>query len=146
MNFTIAADHRGLDLKSKIKNKLEALGHSVEDFGTNSTESCDYPDFAFPAAEKVGKGEVERGILICSTGIGMSIIGNKVKNVRASLCTNVHQAEMTRQHNNSNVLVLAADELPEEKNLEILDAWLTNDFEGGRHQRRVSKIHDLTQN
>ncbi|MCC7429540.1 ribose 5-phosphate isomerase B [bacterium] len=146
MKIAIASDHRGVQLKTKITESLEKLGYEVQDFGANTSESVDYPDFAFPAASSVGEGKNEKGILICSTGIGMSITANKVKNVRAALCTSERQAKMTRQHNDSNILVLAADELDDEKNLQLVKIWLETDFEGGRHARRVEKIHELTKN
>ncbi len=140
--IAIGADHRGYELKEKLKRYLEEKGYEVEDLGTYSKASCDYPDFAIPVAEIVAKGEVDRGILICYTGIGMSIAANKVKGVRASLCFIPELAELTRKHNDSNVLVLGSMYITFELAKKIVDKWFSTDFEGGRHQRRIDKIKE----
>lgn len=138
MKIAIASDHAGYDLKEKLKEYLNS--HDIIDFGTNSTESMDYPDTGFPAAEAVSTGEYEKGILICGSGIGMSIVANKVKGIRASLCNQKEIAILTRKHNNSNILVLPGRFLDYNTAIQIVDAWLNTEFEGGRHQRRIDKI------
>ena len=143
MNISIGSDHRGVDVISRISNLLKSKGHAVEDCGAYSTDSCDYPDIAHAVSCRVAAGEADRGILICGSGIGMSIAANKTPTVRAALCHDSHAAEMCRRHNNANVLCLAADHvesLPEETFNTIIDTWMTTEFEGGRHQRRVDKI------
>ena len=143
MNVVIGSDHRGVDWKARIRGQLTALGHSVEDGGTRSTDSCDYPDIAHHVAAKVAAGEAERGILICGSGIGMSIAANKTLAVRAALCHDLHAAEMSRRHNDANILCLSADQLDTrtaEQVQAIIQTWMTTEFEGGRHQRRVEKI------
>ena len=140
MKIALASDHRGVKIKQKIEILLGKLGHEIVDYGTHGEQSVDYPDFARPAAEAVGKGACERGILVCSSGIGMSITANKVKGVRGALCYNKWAAEMSRRHNDANVLCLGADATPEPQIEEIVKAWLATAFEGGRHQRRVGKV------
>jgi ribose 5-phosphate isomerase B len=141
VRIAIGADHRGVELKQSIINRLEATGHSYEDFGSYTTESADFPDFALPVAEGVAGGDFERGILICDTGIGMCIAANKVKGIRAALCYTAFNARRARQHNDSNILCLGAGEGQlQDPVSEILDAFLTTEFEGGRHQRRINKI------
>ncbi len=141
MRIAIGADHRGVDLKREIV-KLLGAAHSVQDFGTYSAGSVDYPDIAGKVARAVAAGEYERGILICDTGIGMCIAANKVKGIRAALCADAFCATRARQHNDANILCLAGvngrDKLPA-----ILQAFLNTAFEGGRHQRRVEKLRDL---
>lgn len=136
MQIAIGSDHGGYKLKEEIKRYLEKKGYTYKDFGCNSEESCDYPDYGFPVSEAVAKGEYDRGILICKTGIGMSIIANKVKGIRAALCNTSEIAKKSREHNDANVLVLAAviDAL------KIVDVWLNTNFLGGRHKRRLDKI------
>ena len=146
MNIAIACDHGGFELKQAVLSHLDERGLAYRDFGCFSAESIDYPDFAFPACEAVVRGEYERGILICTTGIGMSICANKVRGVRCALCTNLHMAEMTRRHNDTNVLALGAHEVDVPLALEIVDTWLDTAYEGGRHARRVGKIMDYEQN
>lgn len=143
MKIALAADHRGLKIKQKIAHLLANLGHEVADYGTHDDQSVDYPDFAWPAAEAVGRGECERGILVCSSGIGVSIVANKVKGVRAAVCHNKWTAEMSRRHNDANVLCLGADVVSGAELDEIVQTWLTTEFEGGRHQRRIDKIMKL---
>ncbi len=139
MRIAIGCDHRGLELKQSIIKLITDAKHSYEDFGCYTTEPVDYPDIAQKVAEAVAKGNFERGILICDTGIGMSIAANKVKGIRAALCHNAFSACRSRQHNNANILCLAA-EGEREQIPEIVNAFLTSEFEGGRHQRRLDKI------
>jgi len=142
MKIAIGADHRGFDTKETLKKKLESHKHMIVDCGTHSTESCDYPDIAYDVARHVSEGKVERGILVCMSGIGMAITANKVSGVRAALCHNLKSAMLSREHNDANVLVLASQEASDELG-EIVNVWLTTPFEGGRHQRRVDKIKDI---
>lgn len=144
MIIPIASDHAGFEAKEKVKAWLEEIGHMPVDFGTHSDESVDYPDFAVQVAEKVNDGENEKGILICGSGQGMCMTANKYKNVRAALVYDDKSAKMTRQHNNANILCLPGRELDDEDLKKIVDIWLNTDFDGGRHERRVNKIHDLT--
>nr|CAJ72318.1 strongly similar to ribose 5-phosphate isomerase B, also acts on allose (allose 6-phosphate isomerase) [Candidatus Kuenenia stuttgartiensis] len=144
MKIAIASDHRGYDFKERIKVTLKELGHSVTDFGTSSkSESVDYPDFGMKAALSVGHGECDRGILICGTGIGMSLVANKVRGVRATLCHNLYTVEMSRRHNDANVLCIGADIIDEELLEQKVKLWLETPFEGGRHARRLEKIVEL---
>lgn len=140
MKIALACDHGGLNLKSEIIKELKSKGHEVVDFGTNSTDSCDYPDFALPAAEAVAHGECERGIVVCSTGIGVSIVANKVPGVRCAHCHDTYCAEFTRLHNDANVLALGEKVVGVGYALKIVNTFLSTEFEGGRHQRRVDKI------
>ncbi len=140
MKIAIAGDHRGYPAKEKVSLLLNEQGHNVLDMGTNSTRSCDYTDVAYLAATAVAKDDVERAILLCGSGIGMSISANKVAGVRAALCNDELTAQMSRRHNNTNVLCLAADLLGEELMRRIVEVWLETQFEGGRHSRRVEKI------
>ncbi len=144
MRIAIGCDHWGVNLKQNIIKMITGAGHSYEDFGCYTTDSVDYPDIAKKAAEAVAKGEFECGILICSTGIGMSIAANKVKGIRAALCHDVFSACRARQHNDANILCLGAGEEQEKEPVaKIVEAFLTYEFEGGRHQRRVDKIRDM---
>ncbi|MBQ1487904.1 MAG: ribose 5-phosphate isomerase B [Lachnospiraceae bacterium] len=141
MKIAIASDHGGFDLKEKVKAHLEEKGFEVKDFGCYEKKSCDYPDFGKPAAEAVANGECDFGVLICTTGIGMSMVGNKVKGVRAALCADSLSASLTRLHNNANVLVLGAAIVGEMLALNIVDTFFGTDFSGEeRHQRRIDKI------
>jgi ribose 5-phosphate isomerase B len=140
MKIAIGNDHRGREVKRRIVSVLQQLGHEVVDVGTDGGESVDYPDLAFQVATAVGEGRVDRGILICGTGIGMCIAANKVRNVRAAPCHDSITAEMSRRHNDANVLCLSADLLGEELIDRMVRIWLTTDFEGGRHAQRVGKI------
>lgn len=144
MIIPIASDHAGFEAKEKVKKWLEKMGHMPVDFGTHSDESVDYPDFAIQVAEKVNEGEHDKGILICGSGQGMCMTANKYKNVRAALVYDDNSAEMTRKHNNANILCLPGRELSEEQLKKIVEIWLNTEFDGGRHERRVNKIHDLT--
>lgn len=143
MKIALACDHGGLNLKYEIIKELKAQGHEVVDFGTNSTDSCDYPDFALPAAEAVASGKCEKGIVVCSTGIGVSIVANKVPGVRCAHCHDSYCAEFTRLHNDSNVLALGEKVIGAGYALKIVNTFLNTEFEGGRHQRRVDKITEI---
>ena len=138
MKIALASDHAGFPLKEAIKKYLKE--HELTDFGCFNEESMDYPDTGFPAAMAVRDGECERGILICGTGIGMSIVANKVKGIRASLCHCEEFAILTRKHNDSNMLTLPGRFLDENIAIKIVDAWLNTEFENGRHQKRIDKI------
>ncbi|HEY7330535.1 MAG TPA: ribose 5-phosphate isomerase B [Gemmataceae bacterium] len=140
MKIAIGSDHRGFEAKTRIVSVLHQLGHEVHDGGPQSRDSVDYPDFAFEVARAVSEGRAERGILICGTGIGMCIAANKVHNVRAAPCHDCITAEMSRRHNDANVLCLSADLLGEELIERMVRIWLETAFEGGRHARRVEKI------
>ena len=144
--IAIGSDHGGFELKQAIKNYLDEKGLAYKDFGTDSTDSCDYPIYGKAVAEAVAKGECERGIVICGTGIGISISANKVKGIRAALCGDCYSAEYTRRHNDANVLALGARVLGEGLALKIVDTFLNTEFEGGRHARRVALIHDIEEN
>ncbi len=140
MKISIASDHGGLSLKNALKEYLTKQGHFVVDFGTDTADSCDYPDFIRPAAQAVANGECERGVVVCTTGIGASIVANKVHGVRCALCTNVDMAAMTRHHNDANVLALGQKYVDEATAREIVDTFLSTGFDGGRHINRVNKI------
>ncbi len=140
MKIAIGSDHRGFEAKSRIITILHQLGHEVFDAGPHGRESADYPDFAFEVARAVGEGRAERGILICGTGIGMCIAANKVRGVRAAPCHDCVTVEMSRRHNDANVLCLSADLLGEDLIDRMVRIWLETAFEGGRHARRVEKI------
>ena len=131
--------------KETVKAHLQEKGYEVRDFGTNSTDSCDYPDFGAPAARAVAAGECEKGILICTTGIGMSLVANKIPGIRCGLCSDPLSASLTRRHNDTNVLAMGAGIIGSNLALEIVDVWLTTAFEGGRHQRRIDKVMALEQ-
>ena len=145
MRIAIGCDHGAFALKNKVIEHLEKQGHEVRDFGTYSTESCDYPDFAAAAARAVASGECQRGIVLCTTGIGVSMVANKVKGVRCALCRDLLSAQLTRQHNNANMLALAGGFPGNFEAEHIVDAVLTPEFEGGRHQRRVVLVMDIEQ-
>ena len=140
MKIAMGCDHGGFALKEHMKAYLEGKGHQVLDCGTNSTDSCDYPIFGKAAAEAVASGDCERGIVICTTGIGISITANKVKGVRCALCSEPMSAEMTRRHNNANMLAMGAGMVGTNLAERIADVFLSTEFEGGRHQRRVDLI------
>jgi RpiB/LacA/LacB family sugar-phosphate isomerase len=144
MRVAIGSDHAGFPLKQQVKAELVRLGHEVEDLGTDSAErSVDYPDFAIPVGERVASGRAERGVVVCATGIGVSIAANKVAGVRAAVVTSVETAQLTRADNDSNVLALGAKTAPSsEAALDWLRVWLDTPFAGGRHERRVDKIRD----
>ena len=146
MKLAIGSDHGGFRLKEAIKTYLLAHDYEVTDFGTESEDSCDYPDFALPVAQAVAKGEYDRGILICGTGIGIGIVANKVKGVRAALCHDTFSAEACRNHNDANILTMGERIVGEGLALKIVETFLNSEFEGGRHQRRVDKIKALEEN
>ena len=141
--IALGCDHGGYALKEHIKTYLEGKGLACKDFGTFSTDSCDYPVFGRAAAEAVASGECDRGIVICTTGIGISITANKVKGIRCSLCRDVLSAELTRKHNNANMLALAGGFTGPFESDHIVAAFLDTEFEGGRHERRVNKLMAL---
>ena len=143
MKISIASDHGGYALKEDLRAWLAEQGHQVEDHGCHGLESCDYADFCEPAARAVAEGKCDRGIVICTTGIGASITANKVKGVRCALCSEPWSAQMTRRHNDANVLALGAGAVGPNLAREIVTAFLTYEFEGGRHQRRVEKMMAL---
>lgn len=142
MKVAVGADHRGYRLKERIKRILAEGGHEVVDLGADSEESADYPDFGIPVAEMVAAGDADRGIVICGSGIGISIAANKVKGVRAALCHDIDEARMTRMHNDSNVLALSAKEEADPDIGKLVVTWLETAFEGGRHRKRIDKISE----
>ncbi|MBN1908287.1 MAG: ribose 5-phosphate isomerase B [Pirellulales bacterium] len=143
MRIAVGSDHRGVSLRTKVVDFLASLGHDVVDVGTNEEQDCDYPDVAADVAGQVSRGEAERGILICGTGIGMAIVANKFPGVRAAPCHDSVTAELSRRHNNLNVLCLSGDVLGERLADRLIQTWLKTEFEGGRHQRRMQKISAL---
>lgn len=138
--IAIACDHGALALRDAVKKHLETRGFICKDFGTASAESCDYPDFAGPAALAVASGECDRGIVLCTTGIGVSITANKVRGIRCALLSDLMSARLTRQHNDANMMAMGAAVVGEKLALEIVDVFLDTPFEGGRHARRVEKM------
>jgi ribose 5-phosphate isomerase B len=142
-SIALGADHAGFLLKEALKGWLIDHGYEVVDYGTHSTESVDYPDYAAQVAEAVADGKVERGVLVCGTGIGMTIAANKVPGVRAALCSDLYTARMSREHNDANVLALGGRLMGPEMALDILRMWIETDFGADRHRRRLGKIGDL---
>lgn len=140
MKIALASDHGGYELKEYIKTVLDRLGHEYQDFGCYALESCDYPDFGEPAARAVADGQFDRGILVCYTGIGISIVANKIHGIRCAHCTDSLQAELTRRHNNANMIALGGGFTGKAMAERIVEVFLSTDFEGGRHERRVNKI------
>ena len=145
MKIALGADHAGFELKDVIGQHLSEQGIEVLDVGTNSPASVDYPDFAKKVAETVVEEGADLGVLVCGTGIGMAISANKVPGIRAANCDTVFEAQMSREHNNANVLAIGSRVVPPEIALEIVDTWINTNFAGGRHQRRVEKIHEIEQ-
>lgn len=143
MKIAVASDHRGYAVKSKILNMIAALGHQGLDFGPESSEMVDYPDYASKVARAVSQNQVDRGVLICGSGMGMCIVANKYDGVRAAPCHDDLTAEMSRLHNDSNVLCLSADLLGERLVHRMMEIWLATAFEGGRHSRRLEKIAEI---
>jgi ribose 5-phosphate isomerase B len=141
MKVAIGSDHAGFELKEMISNIVKEMGNEVIDMGTGSSCSVDYPDYAEAVADAVSKGKVERGILICGTGIGMSIVANKFKNVRAALCNDLFTAKMSRLHNDANILCLGGKIIGKDLAKEIVHIWFSTQFEGGRHEKRLEKIN-----
>ena len=144
MKISIGCDHGALALKNKVVAHLTAQGHEVMDFGTHTPDSCDYPEFAAAAAKAVASGECEKGIVLCTTGIGVSISANKVDGIRCALLSDVWSAKMTRLHNDTNMMALGAGVVGENLALEIVDTWVGTEFSGeARHQRRIDKVMAL---
>ena len=144
MKVSIGCDHGALALKNKVVSHLEGKGYEVVDFGTHTNASCDYPEFAAAAAKAVASGECEKGIVLCTTGIGVSISANKIDGIRCALLSDVWSAKMTRLHNDTNVMALGAGVVGENLALEIVDTWLGTEFSGDeRHQRRIDKVMAL---
>lgn len=143
MKVAIAADHGGFKLKEEIKVLLDSLQIAYEDFGCECEQSVDYPDYALPVAQKVAEGEFDRGILVCGTGIGMSIAANKVPGIRCALVHDTFSAKATREHNDSNVLAMGERVIGPGLALDIVKIWLGTDFQGGRHERRVEKVKEI---
>lgn len=143
MKVVLGSDHGGYHLKEEIKSVLKDLDVDIEDVGCDCTDSVDYPDYALSVAQKVASGEAERGILICGTGIGMSISANKVKGVRCAVVTDTYSARMSREHNDANVLALGERVVGPGLAADIVKIWLETEFSGGRHSRRVNKINDI---
>ena len=140
MGLILGSDHAGFDLKERIKKYLEEAKIEYKDIGCFSENRCDYPDYARLVAGSISKGEYEMGVLICGTGIGMSICANRFPKIRAALCRDINDAEMSRRHNNSNILVLGGRKTPQDLAIIILKTWLSTDFEGGRYHQRLDKI------
>lgn len=143
MKIAIGSDHAGYQLKEALKEPLKSAGHQVTDCGAFSEEPVDYPDIGFQVAKGVSEGRYERGILICGSGQGMVMVANRVRGVRAALCFDQEAARMARKHNDANVLVMPGWSLHPEKAVKIVEVWLTTEFEGGRHLRRIKKLDDL---
>ena len=144
MKIAVACDHGALDLKNKVKAHLEAKGYEVEDFGTHTLASCDYPDYAAPAARAVAEGKCDKGIVMCTTGIGVSIVANKIDGVRCALLHDLMTAKLTREHNDTNVMALGAGVVGEMLALQLVDTWLGTEFSHNeRHQRRIDKVMAL---
>lgn len=140
MKIAIGNDHAALELKKVIKAYVEDMGHEVVDFGTHTTDSCDYPVYGEKVARAVAGGECELGILICGTGIGISLAANKVKGIRAAVCSESYSARLTRAHNNANIIAFGARVIGEDTAKDIVNAFINTPFEGGRHQRRIDMI------
>ena len=140
MKIALGSDHGGYELKEYIKTVIEKMGHEYVDFGCNSLESCDYPDFGAAAAKAVAAGECEKGIVVCTSGIGISITANKVKGIRCACCSDCYSAKMTRKHNDANMIAMGARVVGVDLGRMIAETFLTTDFEGGRHQRRIDQI------
>ena len=143
MKIVVGSDHAAYELKEAIKEKLINEGHEVIDVGCDSPESVDYPKYGHAVGRTVASGEAERGIAVCGSGIGISIACNKVPGIRAALCTSVEMAEMCRRHNNANVVCMGARMISQELAFDIIDTWLTTDFEAGKHLRRINEIEDI---
>lgn len=143
MRIAVGSDHRGFEVKRRVIAQVQRLGHEPIDVGCFNEENCDYPEYALKVAQSVSQGEVHRGVLICGTGIGMSMAANKVPGVRAALCHDSITAEMSRRHNDANVLCLSADLLGDELVERMVRIWLETEFEGGRHARRVERITEI---
>lgn len=145
MRVAVGSDHRGFESKEQIRAIINQLGHEIVDFGTSDNNPVDYPDIAYQAAKAVSAGEVERAILVCGTGIGMSIAANKINGIRAALCHDELSARISRDHNDANVLCISGDLVGEVLLRKMVEVWLETDFSGGRHKRRVNKINVIEQ-
>lgn len=143
VKIAVASDHGGFALKEKVKEHLVQRGFDVDDLGTHSEDSVDYPSYGKACGEAVASGKADLGVVVCGTGIGISIAANKVKGVRCGLCTSVEMAHLTKQHNNANILALGGRTTEPELALKIVDEWLDTEFEGGRHQRRVDMLDQM---
>ena len=143
LKIAVASDHGGFALKEKVKEHLVKRGFEVDDLGTHSEESVDYPVYGKACGEAVASGKADLGVVVCGTGIGISIAANKVKGIRCGLCTSVEMAHLTKQHNNANILALGGRTTEPELALKIVDEWLDTEFEGGRHQRRVDMLDQM---
>ena len=143
MKISLASDHAAFEFKKTLIEYLESQGHEVTDFGCQGLDSCDYPDFGIPAAKTVSEGTADKAILCCNNGIGMSILANKLPKVYAALVYSEETAKMTRQHHDSNVLCLGAQQFSADELMTMVKAWLKTDFEGGRHDRRIGKVRNL---
>lgn len=143
MKIAVASDHRGIACKSQIIEQLKSMGHQADDFGTNTTDSVDYPDYAGKVSKAISDGSYDRGILICGTGIGMCITANKFIGVRAAPVHDELTADLSRRHNDANVLCMSADLVGEDLMKRMIDVWVNTPFEGGRHARRLDKIHQI---
>ena len=147
MKIALGADHAGFAIKEAVKAALRIAGHDVNDFGTTGEASCDYPDFAAQVARAVGGGQAERGVLVCGTGIGMGMVANKIAGVRAAVCHDALTVEMSRRHNDANVLCLGARVVPDAAaQVGLVQSWLATPFDGGRHEGRVAKINRMAPN
>jgi len=143
LRIAIASDHAGLEMKEDLKEFLQSIGVEVVDMGVNDNKSVDYPDYGIPLADRVSKGEVPRGVLVCGTGIGMSILANKFTGVQAALVNDVFSARMAKEHNNANILVIGGRIVGKGLAREMLKTWIEATFEGGRHQKRLDKIAEV---
>ena len=143
MKIAVASDHGGFALKEKVEEHLMQRGFEVEDLGTHSEDSVDYPAYGKACGEAVASGKADLGVVVCGTGIGISIAANKVKGIRCGLCTSVEMAHLTKQHNNANILALGGRTTEPDLALKIVDEWLDTEFEGGRHQRRVDMLDQM---
>ncbi len=143
LKVAVASDHRGVEFKKTLVECLSSLGFKVTDLGVHSEEPFDYPDIAFPLAEKVARGEFDRGVLVCMSGTGMAICANKVRGIRAAICENLEQAKLSREHNDANVLIMGSKFIGTKAACEVASEWLKTPFEGGRHEKRVQKIIDF---
>ena len=143
MRVAIGSDHRGVELRQRVIVFLASLGNDIIEFGGKGNDAVDYPDIAADVARQVSTGQCDRGVLFCGTGIGVSIAANKIHGIRAAVCHDQFTAEMSRRHNDANILCLSAERLPPEEVFEIIRDWLAAEFEGGRHQRRIDKISAL---
>lgn len=144
MKIAIASDHAGFNYKEQIKKYLFEKGHEIKDFGTDSNESCDYPDFIVPAAKAVAAGQFERGIVLGGSGNGEAMTANRIASIRCALCWDIRSAKLSREHNNANMLSLGERMMSLQEALDIVEIWLKTPFEGGRHQRRIDKIDKIT--